>query len=654
MSTKLVMDSLQKKIAFSSLPVTQAKAWIARTEHFLTHKGKEWTSARGAALWNVANLHRSGAHEQALKVMQSSRIAHNDQGYPSNGVEAAIVRAYVESRRPSSTRRLAAVLRGYSSIRLSEASKSQVAKARLSINNPPDVVYPDITPIPNPSYMVVVDRKNVVTHLPGPKYGSWKQLDPSDLTYPSIAELSGTSRYPSTFHLPSRMKEKPFASLLASLMSKGKVPWSLLQCYREVEIDLFGQYGELIEVPDHPLRGAAATSQLKSGDTTLGRIVVLQEAGAKGRVITSPNAWIQFYLYPLHQLLARYIRGAEEGRISNGISSMYDQMRGVNHAMAVMESGGYVSAVDLSSATDRFPLVLQQATLRELNLGMFADAFDDLRGPYQGPDGDWWYYNTGQAMGLYGSFPLFHLTHWALLEGLVYRLRLDQDPSPKYAVLGDDVLFFSQELQEAYLAELDSWGVPVSWHKCYEGDLTEFAGFMISRKGEHVSGYRPFKHVEGGFAPTLNVCHAVGSRVRRWGPYWSRSFDAYQATLSKRDLSLEPLVSTSENSYGKAAYPGEAYLSSLVSEIRWTVPGIDPAIFEAWANSNLSLLKAKERLSDVGRPGIKTGDGFDPGAYVADERDRKSRDRVYRRMFSSDPLVRAYREQLDVASESVG
>nr|UYL95345.1 MAG: RNA-dependent RNA polymerase [Xiangxi tick virus 1]UYL95368.1 MAG: RNA-dependent RNA polymerase [Xiangxi tick virus 1] len=644
---KVEMDPLQKKIAYSSLPRTQAKAWISRTNHFLTHKGKEWVADRDKALWNVANLHRSGAHQQASEVMRSARIAGDGFGYPF-GVEGAIARAYAESRRPSHTRRMAALMRGYTSIRLSEPSNAQVDKARSSITSPPSHSSEcqegqrRRRGESRSSYETRYPREAVITHLPGPEYGMWRKVQ-HELSLPAVTDLRGISRYPSVGRVPSSMKESPYSHLMLSLATKGVVPESLRACYPDDAFSTYDHYGNRVDHPDSRLREIAEVTQSQSGDPTLGRVVVLQEAGAKGRVICSPNAWIQFYLYPLHQALAGYIRRAEEGGLSNGISSMYNQQRGVNHAMAVMERGGFASAVDLSSATDRFPLALQQETLRELGLGQFAEAFNDLRGPYHGPDGDLWYYNTGQAMGLYGSFPLFHLTHWALLQGLVYRLGLDKTFSePAYAVLGDDVLIFHPDLLEAYKATLAEWGVPVSSHKCYEGDLTEFAGFMISRKGEQVAGFRPFKHVEGGFAPALPTCHAVGSRVKSWSPWWGRAFEAYQATLGKRDLALEPLVSTSEDPPGKAAYPGVSYLSSLISGFRWSSL-ISPDAAQAWEEESLSLLKVRESLSDIGHPGVKTGEGFDPETFRAVERENVSRERMYRRHFASDPLVRSYR-----------
>nr|QIS88049.1 MAG: RNA-dependent RNA polymerase [de Nodal virus] len=661
-----VMDRLQKKIAYSALPRHQARAWCSWHQHAMSHKGAEWLAQRDKALWQVANIHRTGdmlAPVKAIQVMQSERIAHNRSGYPL-GVEGAIVRMYAEAQRPSAVRRLAAVLRGYTSIRLKRASKAQVEKASKSINSPPafsqrllETVF--CHPVKRPdnvesllSYLARVsdlgDEVRVVSLLPRLRRGNHPWYDESyldTLRLPAIIDLSGTSMYPGSIACPRSIKEKPFGSLLSSLLTAGRVPTSLLDCYPTVASS-YDRYGHKTKLKRFPLQEAAAQFQLDQGHHFLGKIVLLQEGGAKGRVICSPNAWIQMYMYPLHQLISCCIRDLEATGHSLGISCMFDQIKGAEYASMRIQQGGYVSAVDLSSATDRFPLAFQQGVLMDMGLERFALALTDLTGPYKGLDGQPWYYRTGQPMGLYGSFPLFHLSHWSLLEGLASTLfRGLVGSEPLYAILGDDVLIFDKALEQLYMAALSEWGVPVSTHKCYSGDNTEFAGFMISRKGDYVSTFRPYKHPAGNTAAALPLCHAIGSRVKTWSPWWHSAYMAYQATLGLRDYGLTPLVTDQETTARKAAPPGESYLSSLVTMLSYVSP-ITPEPLRAWDECCLSLLQVKESLADIGHVGVQTGHAFDVQDYIAAESLRKDTAWQRKLEFTSDPLVAEYRARI--------
>ena len=661
MATKVEMDPIWKKIAYSALPKVQANAWCSLTTHFLTYKGKEWTAGRGKALWNVANLHRSGQLASAREVLQSNRIAYDSTTALPKGVEGAIVLAYARSKKPSSVRRLAAVMRGYTSIRLSHPSTEQVEKARNSINGeylgvPFDEVtvpyhYPRKKPGESAEHYRARAPRNAVLHLPGSHFGMWpKMKDGTQLRLPPITELSGISRYPAPVRLPKGLKEKPFSHMLVSLLTMGYVPLSLRRCYSQEAYPEYDRYGKAEFHPDFRLRIVAERALVgKVQQVPLGKIVVLQEGGAKGRVICSPTAWIQLYMMPLHKKLASTIKSLENSSeaVSHGISCMFNQVRGVDYARKRMSDGGFVAAVDLSSATDRFPLYLQQVALQELGLMQYAVALNDLRGPYKGPDGKPWYYNTGQPMGLYGSFPLFHLTHWAFLEAAAIAVfGPDRTGEPKYAVLGDDVLLFDRRLAVEYRKRLQHFGVPVSGHKCYQGDNTEFAGFFISKRQDAIAAFRPFKYGSGLNA--LALCHALGGRVRKWGPWFSRAFAAYQATLSSRDLSLEPLFSEKPDPWGRGGSPGMAYFGALLTQLRWTVrlPEAFYDSIEAWDKSSYALLQVEEKLSDIGHSGISTGDGFTPETYIASELERRSSDQQMRRHFSADPLVRAYRKAL--------
>jgi hypothetical protein len=291
-----------------------------------------------------------------------------------------------------------------------------------------------------------------------------------------------------------------------------------------------------------------------------------------------------------------------------------------------------------------------------LGICEFGEALKELTGPWIGlPKSTQtrWYYGCGQPMALYGSFPLFHLTHFLLLNSLAASLGLPAD-GRNFAVLGDDVIIFSEMLRQKYLEALKSLGVPVSQHKCYEGALVEFAGFIITKCGNSATAFRPYKHNPDGNISVMNACHAVGAPIREWSPYWRRAFGEYTATLGKRDLTLEPLYSDPEDPKKGSGLPGSKWIGNVLNRTLSCYPltALVPSeahvsvwcdrIAEHWEAERFALLKEEELLVDIGHKGVTDPSRFDPSQYLVEDQARKSEAYAFR-SFSKDPLVREYR-----------
>jgi hypothetical protein len=218
-----------------------------------------------------------------------------------------------------------------------------------------------------------------------------------------------------------------------------------------------------------------------------GELTILPERGNKARVIASPHAELQVFLKPLHDALGDCLKAIPE-------DCTFDQIKGAKFAQEALKRGKTVHSVDLSAATDRFPLELQVGLLRKLNkdahninwASIFRrSALLKWRSPY----GDI-HYGAGQPMGLYGSFNLFAITHHAVLHTLCRDLGLNPRP---YRILGDDIVITDDSLALKYKTFMNNLGVEVSASKTITSNVVaEFAGFLIT-KGQLIKAAKPPK-----------------------------------------------------------------------------------------------------------------------------------------------------------------
>jgi hypothetical protein len=360
---------------------------------------------------------------------------------------------------------------------------------------------------------------------------------------------------------------------------------------------------------------------------------------------------------PFHNYLAKLVKILEMGgcgtsELSYGTSAMFDQVRGAYLALNRLTNGSFCAGVDLSSATDRFPLGLQQTMCEEFGIPQFAEALSEVRGPYLGPDGELWSYGAGQPMGLYGSFPLFHLTHYSLLNGLSYSLGLRADGT-NFAVLGDDVLIFEESLLERYLACLERCQVPISWNKCYQGNLVEFAGFVLTKAQGAWTAFRPYKYGKHGrMSSVLNVLHALGQKTRGWSSYWAKAYEIYQKTAGLRQLDLSPIVPEDSHIRKDESLPSGHWFGSLLNRLSYEpitsgtakVP-LPDGIAEAWHADRYTLCQTQISDTNPYYYGEAQPDDrllepttFSPESYVVSDHLRKKMWKT----FYSDPIIGTY------------
>jgi hypothetical protein len=200
-------------------------------------------------------------------------------------------------------------------------------------------------------------------------------------------------------------------------------------------------------------------------------VPLTKDGGWKVRWIASPYRLHQLALRPLGLSLFRLLKTLPW-------DCTHDQEKAIPVIQHHLQLGKTAHAVDLSSATDYFPLDLQLQVLDGLYPNSpYVKLFGDLsRSTWKSPMGpvSW---TRGQPMGLYPSFASFGLTHGFLLKSLcgVYR--------NQFFVLGDDVIILDDELHSKYMQSLEMLECPHDLHKSLSSDiLTEFAGKIIMKE----------------------------------------------------------------------------------------------------------------------------------------------------------------------------
>lgn len=140
-------------------------------------------------------------------------------------------------------------------------------------------------------------------------------------------------------------------------------------------------------------------------------------------------------------------------------------------------------SVDLTEATDRFPLSLQVEVIGRLFGNQLAEVWMEILTGFpfthfSAGKRTEVLFRTGQPMGALSSFPAFALTHHVVVRALARKFRVPAS----YAILGDDIVIRGDTLGKAYMEFLGSIKVPYSPAKTFiSNEVLEFAKRVIVR-----------------------------------------------------------------------------------------------------------------------------------------------------------------------------
>jgi hypothetical protein len=202
----------------------------------------------------------------------------------------------------------------------------------------------------------------------------------------------------------------------------------------------------------------------------LGRLSIVEEPG-KMRVVAMVDCWTQWFLYPLHRFIFdKLLRVIPQ-------DGTFDQLKPVKRLIGLMREKRPPAcfSFDLSAATDRIPLKLQQALLGEFLTDEFAHHWGNLLVGRQyatppivrrtfGKVLSAVSYSVGQPMGAYSSWAMLALVHHAIIQWAAERAGRS-GWFELYAVLGDDVVIGDRGVADEYVLIMEEIGVKIGFSK---------------------------------------------------------------------------------------------------------------------------------------------------------------------------------------------
>jgi len=243
--------------------------------------------------------------------------------------------------------------------------------------------------------------------------------------------------------------------------------------------------------------------------------------------------------------------------------------------------GSTVYSVDLSSATDYFPLSIQLTVLRAF-FGHINDInlFEDIsRCDWRSSIGTlaW---KRGQPLGLYPSFGCFTLTHGILL----WYLNGCQHEND-FFVLGDDVVILKESLYNDYIKILEQMHCPWSREKSISSNkLCEFGGKIVTQ----TMVLPQFKWREISNDNFLDICRQLGHRSR--------------SLLNRRQRNIFDKVKHLVLPFGlNFSYPG-SNLKIMTEETNKVMSTNDSVVGSLMGLSGLILRNVYEE-SNIAKPG---------------------------------------------------
>jgi hypothetical protein len=220
-----------------------------------------------------------------------------------------------------------------------------------------------------------------------------------------------------------------------------------------------GELAIIMQLGLTPGLGAA----LASKTSYLGKLGLKQEAAGKVRIFAMVDPFTQWLLRPLHKYLFKNLRLLPmDGTFNQG------------NPLKRVPVGRPLYSLDLSAATDRLPVSLQQKIIQHLfgeayahtwrsllTLRPYAVKYKDKSGK---PINTSVKYEVGQPMGALSSWAMLAITHHLIVQAAAI-LSNSKFPYKGYALLGDDIVIWDKSVAESYLKIMAGLGLEVNTSK---------------------------------------------------------------------------------------------------------------------------------------------------------------------------------------------
>jgi len=215
----------------------------------------------------------------------------------------------------------------------------------------------------------------------------------------------------------------------------------------------------------------------------MGKISLASEPAGKTRLFAICNFWVQSILKPLHNALMETLKLF----VSDGT---FDQIGQFNRIRKETK-GKTTYCFDLTKATDRFPIKLQQLLLGVIVNEEFATCWVQLISYFPfSYNNKSYYWSVGQPLGAFSSWAMFALTHHLVVQYCYFKVTKKLRWFNQYALLGDDIVIWHTKVAEFYQQFMYDIGVEINLTKSFIG-LTNSGEFAKRHflNGHNISGF---------------------------------------------------------------------------------------------------------------------------------------------------------------------
>lgn len=258
------------------------------------------------------------------------------------------------------------------------------------------------------------------------------------------------------------------------------------------------------------------------------KLSLIEDPEAKARVIAIFDFWSQEVLKGVHDLEFKILR--------NNLSQ--DRTFTQDPIILNKEEGQSYHSVDLTAATDRFPIEIQENLIEALYNRDFARSWKSIlidHEFYVPWNSSFVKYNAGQPMGAYSSWSTFTICHHLVVA---YAAKINGLTKFKqYILLGDDIVIYNDAVAETYKMLMERLGVNTSPHKTHTSlHLYEFAKRWYM-DGKEITGIQL-----RGLMDSMNKYHMIYQMI--YTLYERGQYSRVPVTIPDLILSLYKRVGT--------------------------------------------------------------------------------------------------------------
>jgi hypothetical protein len=257
------------------------------------------------------------------------------------------------------------------------------------------------------------------------------------------------------------------------------------------------------------------------------KLSIIEDPEAKARVIAIFDFWSQEALKGIHDTQFKILRALSQDRTFTQDPIITNKRAGESY-----------HSIDLTAATDRFPIEIQENMIEALYNRDLARSWKSILVDHEFyvPWEDTYVkYNTGQPMGAYSSWSTFAICHHLVVA---YAAKLNNITNFKeYILLGDDIVIYNDAVALSYKNLMQRLGVDTSPHKTHTSLTTyEFAKRWF-HEGKEITGIQI-----RGFLDSISKYHLIYQMV--FTLYERNQYSKVPITIPDLILSLYKRVGT--------------------------------------------------------------------------------------------------------------